>query len=201
MYYNFSSLYREHSERDIDGWSLYDPVSEYKRQGIDLNDETCLFKLTEINRNFSACATYPEYIIVPKAISDEDLKEASNFRTKSRFPALSYVHNANLENHNLINGNESINNQQGNNKFKNLFGKERDNNLNSNKMNGSKSENKLKFRYGGSIWRSSQTRSGLTQNRSYADEKLLRIMGELSENKLVIFDARPYLNALANRVY
>lgn len=56
--------------------------------------------------------------------------------------------------------------------------------------------NKQKF---GSLWRSSQTKSGLTQNRSAYDEKLLKSIGELG-NKLVIYDARPYLAALANRV-
>jgi hypothetical protein len=50
-----------------------------------------------------------------------------------------------------------------------------------------------------SIWRSSQTKTGLTQNRSNFDEKLLRCIAELGD-KLIIYDARPYLSALANRV-
>ena len=49
------------------------------------------------------------------------------------------------------------------------------------------------------IWRSSQTKSGITQQRSASDEKLLEKIKESSE-ALIIFDARPYLNALANRV-
>ena len=50
-----------------------------------------------------------------------------------------------------------------------------------------------------SIWRSSQTKSGITHQRSNSDEKLLEKIREFSEG-LIIFDARPYLNALANRV-
>ena len=47
------------------------------------------------------------------------------------------------------------------------------------------------------MWRSSQTKSGLTgQNRSNGDEKNLKMISQLSD-KLVIYDARPYLNALA----
>ena len=50
-----------------------------------------------------------------------------------------------------------------------------------------------------SLWRSSQTKSGLTHQRSIKDENLLKMIGDYSEG-LIIFDARPYINALANRV-
>ena len=51
------------------------------------------------------------------------------------------------------------------------------------------------------IWRSSQTKSGITQQRCTQDESLLREIAKLGLDKLIIFDARPYLNALANRVW
>jgi len=52
----------------------------------------------------------------------------------------------------------------------------------------------------GSLWRSSQNKTGFTQSRSAQDEKLLKnCIGELG-NKLIIYDARPYFAALANRV-
>lgn len=50
------------------------------------------------------------------------------------------------------------------------------------------------------LWRSSQTKGGITQQRCVRDEKLLKLIGELGGDRLIIFDARPYLNALANRV-
>lgn len=49
------------------------------------------------------------------------------------------------------------------------------------------------------IWRSSQSKTGITQQRSNSDEKLLKMIMDYSD-KLVIYDARPYLNALANKV-
>ncbi len=49
------------------------------------------------------------------------------------------------------------------------------------------------------IWRSSQPKSGITGQRSKADEKFLKSLIDYSE-KLIIFDARPYLAALGNRV-
>lgn len=149
QYFSFAQAYKSNHESLGDGWHIYEPFEEYERQGLNLRDKSCKFKLFELNKNYSLCSTYPEILIVPKSISDEEIKEASNFRTKFRFPTLSYVYTKD--------GNWA------------------------------------------SIWRSSQTRSGITQNRSFADEGLLKAIGDLS-NKLIVFDARPYLNALANRV-
>jgi hypothetical protein len=53
-----------------------------------------------------------------------------------------------------------------------------------------------------SLWRSSQTKSGLSYQRNKGDEDLLKAIQENSTDKnknLIIFDARPYLNAFANR--
>jgi hypothetical protein len=49
------------------------------------------------------------------------------------------------------------------------------------------------------IWRCSQPLPGIMQNRNSADEKLLKSIVDYSD-RLIIYDARPYLNALANRV-
>lgn len=51
-----------------------------------------------------------------------------------------------------------------------------------------------------SIWRSSQTKSGITQQRNSYDEKLLKQIADTGNGKICIFDARPYLNAFANKV-
>ena len=53
----------------------------------------------------------------------------------------------------------------------------------------------------GSIWRSSQNKIGITGARNLNDEKIFKGIKKLNENKeLYIFDARPYLSALANRI-
>ena len=52
-----------------------------------------------------------------------------------------------------------------------------------------------------SIWRSSQTKCGITQQRNTYDELLLKHIAETSKNgKITIFDTRPYLTALYNKV-
>lgn len=51
----------------------------------------------------------------------------------------------------------------------------------------------------GTLWRCSQPKSGITNNRNKNDEKLLRSIKSISGNS-IIYDARPYINAMANRV-
>lgn len=101
-----------------------------------------------MNLNFELCQTYPRKLIVPRDITDEELKLSSTFRTKNRIPTLCW------------------------------YDKEKKS----------------------SLWRSSQTKSGLTHQRNVYDEKLLNCIADTSNGKITIFDARPYLNALANRV-
>lgn len=56
------------------------------------------------------------------------------------------------------------------------------------------------------LWRSSQCKSGMTTQRSLDDELVLRLIGEkiVDGNSipsfLKIFDARPYLNAMVNKI-
>lgn len=49
----------------------------------------------------------------------------------------------------------------------------------------------------GSIWRSSQNKTGITSKRSVDDEKLLEYL-QKNTQKLHIYDARPKINAIAN---
>jgi len=183
FYYSFPLKYREASgnisqdlltasyQRDgsiIDGWKIYNFIQECHRQGLSFQDENFPLKISELNKDFSLCSTYPESIIVPRAFTDEELRDASSFRTRNRFPVMSY-----------------------------LYLKNNKNTVNTPASNGLNLKQKLSYP---SIWRSSQTKSGITgQNRSSADEKLLKVIGQLSE-KLIIYDARPYISALANRV-
>ena len=53
----------------------------------------------------------------------------------------------------------------------------------------------------GTIWRSAQTKTGISGNRNLYDEELMNGIGELSySKKLCIYDCRPYLSAMANRL-
>ena len=53
----------------------------------------------------------------------------------------------------------------------------------------------------GTIWRSAQTKSGLTGNRNRFDEDLLMSIAKISDSKKAyIYDCRPYLSAMANKL-
>lgn len=72
----------------VNGWKVYDPVSEYKRQGLP-NES---WKISKINSNYEFCDTYPAVIVVPTSVKDDDLLKVSAFRAKGRVPVLSWIH-------------------------------------------------------------------------------------------------------------
>lgn len=42
------------------------------------------------NKDYSVCATYPNMLVVPKCMKDNQIIACSKFRTKNRLPAMSY---------------------------------------------------------------------------------------------------------------
>ncbi|ERE65320.1 myotubularin-related protein 2 [Cricetulus griseus] len=72
----------------VNGWKVYDPVSEYKRQGLP-NES---WKISKINSNYEFCDTYPAIIVVPTSVKDDDLSKVAAFRAKGRVPVLSWIH-------------------------------------------------------------------------------------------------------------
>ncbi|XP_051824449.1 myotubularin-related protein 1 isoform X1 [Antechinus flavipes] len=70
------------------GWKVYDPVSEYKRQGLP-NES---WKISKINSSYELCDTYPAIIVVPTSVKDDDLTKVAAFRAKGRVPVLSWIH-------------------------------------------------------------------------------------------------------------
>ena len=116
--------------------------------GVGLKDSA--WRFTNINQAFQYSPTYPRILAVPSRISDNVLKHMGGFRSKSRIPALSYIHQCN-------------------------------------KM---------------TITRSSQPMTGLSQQRSIQDEKLVEAIfssdfGGHTSRINYIMDARPHANALA----
>lgn len=69
-------------------WRIYDPYRELQRQGILLANSN--WRITEINRNYQLCPTYPSVVAVPQSCSDDMLFKASHFRSKKRLPVLSW---------------------------------------------------------------------------------------------------------------
>ncbi|KAF5018369.1 hypothetical protein F66182_9656 [Fusarium sp. NRRL 66182] len=80
------------NEREVNGWSAYDPKAEFRRQGISEKLADKGWRITHINKDYTFCDTYPAFLVVPSKISDNVLKYAKDFRSRNRIPALSYIH-------------------------------------------------------------------------------------------------------------
>ena len=146
-YFNFAYSYKKQI-KNSKKIKIYDFFNEFKRQGINFNYNSSTNNLFRIMKNidYKFCESYPKKLIVPYKITDEELKQSSEFRTKNRIPTLTYHYNKN----------------------------------------------------GSCIWRSSQTRGGLSNYPNKGDVLLLTLIS--NNKKLFIYDARPYLNAMANKL-
>lgn len=89
MAYNktiFAFSYKEDFPED--GWTVYEPMAELRRMGVN-NDA---WRITKINEHYQICDSYPAIWAVPKTVSDEQLKQVANFRSRNRLPVLSWIH-------------------------------------------------------------------------------------------------------------
>ncbi|CAH0521075.1 unnamed protein product [Peronospora belbahrii] len=67
----------------------YDPEAEFTRQGA-MNHPR--WRQCTLNKNYQLCSTYPSFLMVPACLNDDIIKGAAGFRSKSRFPALTWIH-------------------------------------------------------------------------------------------------------------
>ncbi|XP_075448576.1 phosphatidylinositol-3,5-bisphosphate 3-phosphatase MTMR2 isoform X2 [Ascaphus truei] len=127
------------------GWKVYDPILEYRRQGIP-NES---WRITRINERYDLCDTYPGCLVVPVNISDDELRKVASFRTRDRILVLSWIHPESQA----------------------------------------------------AITRCSQPMVGVNGKRSKDDEKYLQSIMDANaqSHKVFIFDARPSVNAIANK--
>ena len=153
----FTEEYNKANFKDkniTNGWYIYDPIKEFSRQGVTETNDLGL-RYCRINRNFEICPTYPQFLIEPSAMSDEELRQSSSYRTKGRLPIFTYYYDGNR-----------------NKRLKGIP----------------------------TLWRSAQNKRGIMGNkRCPSDEKLLNVISEMG-GRLYIYDCRPKLNALVNRV-
>ncbi|XP_056397061.1 myotubularin-related protein 1 isoform X2 [Hyla sarda] len=82
----FAFSYKE--KFPVNGWKVYDPTAEYKRQGLP-NES---WKISKINSTYELCDTYPAVFVVPTSVADDDLARVGAFRAKGRIPVLSWIH-------------------------------------------------------------------------------------------------------------
>ena len=90
-YYHYAFFYKRNSHYKTDQWDLYDIQIEFCRQNLDFEKYT----ITNENINYTLCYTYPKYLIIPKLFKEKDLIELSSFRSKKRFPVLTYYYSKN----------------------------------------------------------------------------------------------------------
>ncbi|XP_039531879.1 myotubularin-related protein 1b isoform X1 [Pimephales promelas] len=82
----FAFKYREKFPED--GWKIYDPIAEYKRQGLP--NESWI--ISKVNSSYEVCETYPALLVLPSNVTEDELKRVAAFRAKRRFPVLSWIH-------------------------------------------------------------------------------------------------------------
>lgn len=74
-----------------DGWQMFELELEYRK----ILQSTDNWRISEANKNFALCPTYPEKTLVPKNVTDENLVKVAQFRCMGRYPVLSYLHKPN----------------------------------------------------------------------------------------------------------
>ncbi|XP_069323525.1 phosphatidylinositol-3,5-bisphosphate 3-phosphatase MTMR6 [Eulemur rufifrons] len=86
--YAFSYNPKQNDSERLQGWQLLDLAEEYKRMGVPNSH----WQLSDANREYKICETYPRELYVPQIASKPIIVGSSKFRSKGRFPVLSYYH-------------------------------------------------------------------------------------------------------------
>ncbi|XP_049683592.1 myotubularin-related protein 8 isoform X3 [Accipiter gentilis] len=89
--YAFSYNPKMSKENRETGWKLIDLKVDYQRMGIP-ND---YWEITDVNKDYEICNTYPPEIVVPRAASKAVVIGSSRFRSRGRIPVLSYLYKEN----------------------------------------------------------------------------------------------------------
>ncbi|KAJ9608429.1 phosphatidylinositol-3-phosphatase ymr1 [Cladophialophora chaetospira] len=84
-------------EKDVQGtgWTLYDPMREFRRMGLGDGKRQTNWRITHMNKDYQFSPTYPAILAVPANISDNTLNYAGRYRSRARIPALTYLHPVN----------------------------------------------------------------------------------------------------------
>ncbi|KAI1761042.1 phosphatases II [Hypoxylon sp. FL1150] len=82
-------------EAPLNGWHIYDPRAEFRRQGISTKSVDRGWRVSLINKDYTFSPTYPALLVVPSKISDNVIKYAGSYRSRQRIPALTYLHSIN----------------------------------------------------------------------------------------------------------
>ncbi|XP_044260545.1 myotubularin-related protein 3 isoform X1 [Tribolium madens] len=91
--------------KDKGGEEIDDKIRNLKRYTFDyklfkeemerLQFEGDSWRISDANKNYKLCPTYPPYLIVPSCINDETLECVAKFRSSRRIPAVVWRHTKN----------------------------------------------------------------------------------------------------------
>ncbi|KAM7389427.1 hypothetical protein PAMP_023408 [Pampus punctatissimus] len=93
--YCFSYKPNVDEEERLQEWDFLDHKADYSRMGLP----NCLWKLSPVNRHYKVSDTYPANLFVPDSAASPVIVGSSKFRSRGRFPTLSYY---SKENHAAI---------------------------------------------------------------------------------------------------
>lgn len=82
-------------EKRVNGWTVYNPMQEWRRQGVGMKGSSKGWRISEINAGYQYSPTYPALLPVPASISDNVLNYAGRYRSRVRIPVLTYLHPVN----------------------------------------------------------------------------------------------------------
>ncbi|XP_029955437.1 phosphatidylinositol-3,5-bisphosphate 3-phosphatase MTMR6 [Salarias fasciatus] len=86
--YAFSYNPKQNDQQREEGWQLIDLGAEFERMGVPCDQ----WQLTDVNRHYKVCETYPRDLYVPITASKPIIVGSSKFRSKGRFPVLTYFY-------------------------------------------------------------------------------------------------------------
>uniref|UniRef100_A0AAR2LGT1 Myotubularin phosphatase domain-containing protein n=1 Tax=Pygocentrus nattereri TaxID=42514 RepID=A0AAR2LGT1_PYGNA len=86
--YAFSYNPKQNEQQRDEGWQLIDLGAEFERMGVPCDQ----WQLTDVNRDYKVCETYPRDLYVPITASKPIIVGSSKFRSKGRFPVLTYFY-------------------------------------------------------------------------------------------------------------
>uniref|UniRef100_A0A8C3I0P3 Myotubularin related protein 7 n=1 Tax=Chrysemys picta bellii TaxID=8478 RepID=A0A8C3I0P3_CHRPI len=84
--YCFSFNPKLDKEEREQGWKLVSLNEEYNRMGVPNN----YWQISDVNRDYQVCDSYPTEVYVPESATAHIIVGSSKFRSRRRFPALSY---------------------------------------------------------------------------------------------------------------
>ncbi|CBY18016.1 unnamed protein product [Oikopleura dioica] len=72
----------------VEEWDEFTLATEYAMMKVPNNE----WKITDLNKNFELCSTYPKVLAVPTTATDFIIKGSAKFRSRQRLPILTYLH-------------------------------------------------------------------------------------------------------------